>query len=423
MAKIKIILKVATALGVEAALLFAASVPVRRAEAVTSGTAATSTTAAPPTAAAAPPAVSKPFYYAVWLPFWQSQNGAGDIALHLETLHEVSPFSYEVNSNGALIDDLKINNGSWDPWLSAVRDNGTKIIPTIAWLDGGPIYRMLSSARRRRALEDTITALVRSKNFDGVDIDFEAMTSTTKPYYSLFIQGLAIRLHPIKKSLACTVVPRTPVSSLYDSDPLPDVYYAENYAVLNQYCDEVRLMAYDQGPIDVKLDAAKGNGVLYAPTADPAWVTKVIRQATAEINPRKIMLGVPTYGYEYQISWAAGATTYERVRSFTYSQAMDRADGLGIAPYRNNAGELSFTFTTSTHVSGVPLILTAIVASTMPSALLAPNPASSTTFFVSFSDASSTADKIALAKKFGLRGAVLFKADGQMDPATWAVMK
>ena len=373
-------------------------------------------------------AAAKPFYYGVWLPFWQSQNGAGDISLHLETLHEVSPFSYEVNSDGTLVDDLRINNGSWDPWFSAVHANGTKIIPTIAWLSGGPIYRLLSNSTKRQALENNIAALVKSEHFDGIDIDFEAMTSSTKPYYSTFIYGLALRLHPAGKSLACTVVPRTPERSLYESNPLPPVSYAEDYTALNKYCDEVRIMAYDQGPIDVKLDASKGNGTLYAPTADPAWVEKVIQLAITQISPKKIMLGIPTYGYEYQVSWTAGATTYERVRSFTYTQAMDRADSLGVAPYRNNAGELSFTFASSTHITGVPLYLTAIVASTVPD-VLAPfsqstsSAVSSTTFFASFSDASSTAAKIALAKKYGLRGAILFKADGQMDPATWGVMK
>jgi spore germination protein YaaH len=367
-------------------------------------------------------AATQPFYYAVWLPFWQSKSGAGDISIHLNSLHEVSPFSYEVGANGALIDDLRIGNGSWDPWFSAVRDNGTKIIPTIAWLNGDAIYNLLSDGPERRALENMVAALVKSKKFDGIDIDFEGMPSSTKPYFSTFIYGLALRLHPSGKMLSCTVVPRTPVSSLYDSNPLPTVGYAENYITLNKYCDEVRVMAYDQGTIDIKLDASKGNGALYAPTADPAWVEKVIKETLQYINPRKVMLGIPTYGYEYQVSWNMGATTYERVRSFGFFDAMDRAVSLGIEPYRNNAGELSFAYASTTHVSDIPIVLTSIVASTQPAALATVDPNATTTFFVSFSDVSSTADKIALAKKYGLRGAVLFKADGQMDPAIWGIM-
>ena len=369
-------------------------------------------------------AVSQPFYYGVWLPFWQSQNGASDISLNLNVLHEVSPFSYAVRTNGTLVDDLNIGNGSWDPWFSAVRSAGAKIVPTVAWLDGSTIKALLANGPQRRALEDRIATLAANEKFDGIDIDFEGMPTTTRPYFSLFIEGAAMRLHAAGRSLACTVTPRTPLSSLYDSAPLPTVIYAENYTVLNQYCDEVRVMAYDQGTIDITLDASKGDGTLYAPVADPAWVRKVIQQTIAYINPKKVMLGIPTYGYEYQVSWNMGATTYERVRSFDFFDAMDRAEENGVEPSRNNAGELSFTFASSTHISGVPLSLTAIVASTLPAAL-APglaNAGASTTFFVSFSDAQSTADKIKLAKEYGLRGAILFKADGQVDPAIWGVM-
>jgi hypothetical protein len=367
------------------------------------------------------------FIYGVWLPFWQSQSGAQDISLNLDSLNEVSPFSYEIVAGGAILDDLKINNGSWDAWFSSIRDLGIKNIPTIAWFDTNGIYNLLSSAKQRQAEENAVAALVRQRGFDGIDIDFEAMPPATQPYYSLFIQGLAERLHPAKKLLTCTVVPRTPPSSLYATPPTT-IIYPENYTVLNTYCDEVRLMAYDQGPIDLQLDASRGNGVLYAPVADPAWVTKVIAQATASISPKKIMLGIPTYGYEYEVSWQNGATTYKRVRSFTYLGAMDRIDDISATVYRNNAGEQSFTFASSTYIKVGP-VLTSVVSSTEPKELISLNSgnidgtASTTLFFVSYPDATSAATEIALAKKLGLKGAIFFKADGLLDPMTWQVMK
>jgi spore germination protein YaaH len=361
-------------------------------------------------------------YYGVWLPFWKAQAGQQDIAVHLDSIDEISPFSYEVGSNGALIDDLGIGSGDWFGWLGAIHDSHTKVIPTIAWFDGPAIYSLLSNTKKRQAHEDTIAALVKAEKFDGIDIDYEGMTTSTKPYYSLLVKGLAMRLHPMGKKLSCTIVPRTPVSSMYESNPLPDVQYAEDYVELNKYCDQVRIMAYDQGTLDIKLDAQKGNGNLYAPTADTDWAEKVIKDAVKTINPKKIMLGAPTYGYEYKVSWLLGATTYARVRSFTFIQAMDRADSLGIQPTRNNAGELSFTFASSTQVN-ISLALTSIVASTLPTALASQNSATPTTFFVSFSDAQSTADKIKIAKKYGLRGVILFKADGEMDPGAWDIMQ
>jgi spore germination protein YaaH len=229
---------------------------------------------------------------------------------------------------------------------------------------------------------------------------------------------LAQRLHPAGEKLTCTVVPRTPPSSLYVTVPAT-IVYPENYTVLNQYCDEVRLMAYDQENVDLNLDASKGgDGTLYAPTADPDWVTKVVQLALQSISPKKIMLGIPTYGYEYEVSWAGGVTTYQRVRAWDFFGAMDRADSLGIATTRDNAGELSFTFSSTTYIQEPP-ILTSYVSSTEPAILKAVNPNATTTFFVSFPDAVSELQKVTLAKKYGLRGVMFFKADGDIDPAIW----
>jgi spore germination protein len=362
-----------------------------------------------------------PFYYGVWLPYWQSVNGAQDVAQNLTTLDEVSPFSYEIGTGGMLIDDLGIGQGNWIPWFSAVRELGIKIIPTIAWFDGNGIYNMLSNTKTRQAEENKIAALVKSQGFDGIDIDFESMTEGTRPYYSLFIEGLAQRLHPQKKILTCTVEARTPPVDLYQTIP-DSIIYPENYTVLNQNCDEVRIMAYDQDTINLTLDNEKGNGQLYAPVVDPAWVSQVLSMTLPYINPKKVMLGVPTYGYEYEVSWANGITDYSRVRAFDYLDAMDRADSLGITPTRNNADELSFTYTSSTYIQVSPILDTTVFSASQPAILSGPNSSTSTTFFVSFPDSQSIADEIALAKKAGLRGVMLFKADGDIDPLTWQYM-
>lgn len=359
-----------------------------------------------------------PFYYGAWVPYWTGQAGEQQIAVNLDSLNEVSPFSYEIVDGGTIQDDLGIDKGLWTAWISAVQSGGVKVIPTIAWFDTNGIYNLLSVASTRRAEETSIAQLAQANGFDGIDIDFESMSPATRPYYSLFIEGLSDRLHAENKVLTCSVVPRDEPSSVYTVVP-PNLSYAENYPLLNQYCDEVRLEAYDQGTTDLKLDASKGgNGQLYAPVADPDWVTKIIQYAIQYINPRKIMLGIPTYGYEYEVSWSNDVTTYQEVRAWDYFGAMDRADSLGIAPVRDNAGELSFTFTSSTYIQE-PLDLTSFVSSPEPAALTTSNQNASTTFFVSFPDATSELQKVALAKQYGLRGVMFFKADGDIDPAIW----
>ena len=367
-------------------------------------------------------ATKTPFYYAGWLPFWKKQNGAQDISGNLYKFHELSPFSYEVRADGTLIDSLKITEGFWPAWLSAVRDSGVKNIPTIAWFNGPAIHKLLSNKKTRIAHEDLITKLVKDMKFDGIDIDYEAKLAETKSYFSLFIQGLAIRLHPLKKILTCTVEARTPLTSLLGGVP-KDTRTANDYVALNKYCDEVRIMAYDQGLIDGLLDRKKGNGNLYAPVADPEWAKKTVQEALKYISPKKIMLGIPTYGYEYEVSWADGFTTYKRLRSHTFFQALDRAVNVKAVPLRNSAGEVSFAYATSTTVGKISASLTWNISSTQPAFIASTSAQGLYTRYVSFSDSKSAADKIALTKKMGLRGVVFFKFDGEQDPLLWKEMK
>lgn len=363
------------------------------------------------------------FYYAGWLPFWRKQSGAADTAINLDRIREISPFSYEVNENGTLRDSLKIKEGFWPGWLSAVRDLRVKIIPTIAWFDGGGIHKMLANKKTRVKHEDIIAKLVSDQKFDGIDIDYEGKMAKTNPYFSLFIKGLALRLRPHKKILSCTVEARTPPSSIYNTIP-EKLEYANDYAALNKYCDEVRIMTYDQGTIDLKLNASKGNGNLYSPVSDADWVLKVIKETTKTISRKKLMLGIPTYGYEYEVSWNNGITTYRRLRSLNFFKAMNIAESVGLSPERNNAGELGFTYTTSTFVEVSP-ILRSDVSSTQPNGIPLSNLNSTTsvTRFASFSDGESARQKIELAKKYGLRGVAFFKFDGEFDPTLWNEMK
>ncbi len=366
-------------------------------------------------------AATAPLKYGVWLPFWKAKSGASDVSLYLNELSEVSPFSYAIGNGGrTIIDDAHLNDGSWNGWFIAAHQLGVKIIPTVAWFSGQTMYDYLSNTRTRIAQENAISNLARTQKFDGIDIDYEAKLPKIKPYFSLFIEGLAMRLHAQGKLLTCTVEPRSPATDIWAGTPPDPLPYSDDYVTFNKYCDEVRVMAYDQGNVDLYMNALKGNGQLYAPTADPAWVARVLQETMRWVSPKKIMLGVPTYGYEYQVSWKNGVTTYERVRSFTFLQAMDRADILGIAPTRDNAGELSFTYQTSTHISGIPPILISQVTSTEPAALKLPTTGNATTtMFVSFSDSQSALTEINLAKKYGLRGVIFFKADGELDPAIW----
>jgi len=360
-----------------------------------------------------------PLKYSAWLPFWKKGEGARDFALRMEKFTSISPFSYEVNPNGTLKDSLRIENGSWDGWLDAVKDGGIKVIPTIALLDGDAVHALLSNKARRIKHEDIIAKLVKDNNFDGIDIDYEDKWAKTKDYFNTFIYGLSIRLKPMGKTLTCTVESRMPLADRFKNPP-KTMEYANDYKTLNKYCDEIRIMAYDQQAVDITLNAKKGNGELYMPVADPDWVEKVIKETIKMVPAKKIMLGIPSYGYEYEVSWNDGIATYKRLRSRTFVQAMAHADNLGLQPTRTSWGELALTYATSTPIDVSKNLIYGLASLTAPKGLFE---TPTVTRFLTISDAKAMEDKIKLAKKYGLKGVVFFKMDGDIDPAVWNLLK
>jgi spore germination protein len=344
------------------------------------------------------------FIYSGWVPYWKKTTGAADISANLARLSELSPFAYEVQADGTLRDSLKTGEAPWPELFAAMRQRGQKIIPSVLWLKGDEMYKTLSVTSTRSA--HLANVLMVAKDYDGIDIDYENKTVATKAYFSAFIQELSTALHAEKKILACTVEPRTPDTSRFKVVP-KDVAFANDYKVLAKYCDEFRIMAYDQRNIDLKLNAAKGKNLLYAPVADTDWVKKVVAETTKYVSPKKIMLGIPTYGHEYVANDSGPYRTYDRVRALTYKDAMELAARVGQKPARNLAGEMSFSY---------------YVAPTSTLAN-AGSVAKGATHVVWWSDAKAVEAKIALAKKLGLKGVVLFRFDGESDPAIWSKLK
>jgi spore germination protein len=347
----------------------------------------------------AAPLTTFAFSYGGWIPYWNRTLGTNDVVtrFNIKPFAEIDPFSYEVKQDGTLIDKIKLADAPWPDFLAQARKMKMKIVPSVALFDADQIHYLVSNTKRRQAHEDIIANMVIANNFDGVDIDYEQKDSADKGYFSTFIYGLYLRLHPKGKILSCTIEPRTPLASLYEEwQEVPKTVDRSNdLAKLNKYCDEIKVMAYDQGFVDKKLNKAKGSDRFYAPVADPDWVKKVLQETLKEVSAKKLVLGIPTYGYEYEVILGGEKPIYKRVRSIGYQDAMALASSTNAILTRNSAGELSFTY----------------------------NIIGNSARLVWFSDAQSAADKIKLAKNMGLRGVFFFKFDGELDPATWSKMK
>lgn len=363
----------------------------------------------------AAPVHAATFETAGWVPYWRYATGTTDALVHLDALSEVNPFVFTLKSDGTLVDSGPLATTTWQTLITAAQAKKVRVIPTIMSGNGAFMHSQLSNATRRRALEDRIAAMVNDGGYDGVDIDFEAKKAETKKYFSTFLKGLAQRLGP-KKWLICTVEARTPPADAFAEVPVK-LEYSNDYKAIGKYCDRVRIMAYDQQSADLSLNF-EHLGYLYAPVADPAWVEKALRLAMKEIPKNKLVLGIPTYGYEYDVVGdPEHGYTYDILWTFNQRYAIELATENNIMPQRQSTGEMAFSYHAPSDLVTTPSGAT--VSATSGELVRAPTTVASTFRYVVWEDASAIQSKIALAQRLGIRGVAVFKIDGGEDMGMW----
>lgn len=363
-----------------------------------------------------------------WIPYWRSATGTADVLPHLDLITEVNPFVYSVKTDGTIVDNGGMDKEPWTSFIAAAKAKKVRVIPTIMWSNPDAMHAILRSAPLRQALEDRIAKLVMDNDYDGIDIDFEGKHADEKEYFSLFLKGLYQRMGT--KWVTCAIESRTPIDArYYGAEIPPDAgIYANDFKAINKYCDRVKVMAYDQQGIDLELSAAAASSSqVYAPVADPFWVRKVINLMAKDISRNKLMIGVPTYGYEYDVTaYAGNQYTYDILWTFNPGYAWPIAQQYNVTPVRNSAGELQFTYFSNgtgngntvqpVSLNNIPGALLAAVAS---SAYAATNNSHQTFRLMDWPDAVSIAGKAELAADLGVRGIAIFKMDGGQDPGMW----
>jgi spore germination protein YaaH len=358
-----------------------------------------------------------------WIPYWKVADGTKDARAHLDVLTEINPFTLSVTTEGEIKDLGGMKKSAWKKLFKEARKQDVAIIPTIMWSDTASIQRILSDKELRKEHIDNIVAFIKKGKYDGVDIDYEGKRPETRDHYSAFLTELKKKLG--SKTLACTIEARTPSVDLYGSTG-SIAYPANDFEVIGKVCDQVRLMTYDQQRADQTLNASEGTP--YVPVADIDWVKKVAQLTAQTIPKSKIMLGVATYGREWEVEVTANGTNgYTSQWSVTHDYAMDYAEEIDIEPLRNNAGELSYTYLATSSPfrnilksykapSGTPEANKAIQQA-LSYAKATGN--SAIVNVVWWSDAGAIESKLDLAESLGLRGISIFKVDGTEDDELW----
>lgn len=198
--------------------------------------------------------------------------------------------------------------------LNFTREKGIKTHASVVLMDKNALHQLLSSPKNRANLIGNLLDRVKKDNYDGVDIDFEFINPTDAPYFTLFLQELKTALGP-EKQLSVAVFARTA------SDKWPTPY---EYKKIGNIADLVIVMAYDYS---YKTSAP-------GPVAPLWWVENVVDYMTANIAREKILLGMPTYGYDWAPGVSAVTITAPRLAQLKQTYKLSESfDQKSFSPY------------------------------------------------------------------------------------------
>ncbi|MGY0488812.1 glycosyl hydrolase family 18 protein [Streptomyces sp. WG-D5] len=256
----------------------------------------TLTAATPATHAAAP---APPRTVSAWLPYWDQENAYRNALAHAAQIRTISPFWYEAKSATRVTG----HPGAGERRIvDGLHERGIEVVPTVMEQQKtDDLASVLIDDKTRTRHIDALLDVVRSRDYDGLDIDYESIAMASddtyravRTGYTAFATELCGRLHAADKKCFLTVTPKTRgTGRIWD------------YKKLGAVADRVRIMAYN-------LHNALGTP---GPLSSPQWYDEILTLATDQVPLDKLEMGLPAYGWD----WKVGSK--ERARHVTSKSA------------------------------------------------------------------------------------------------------
>jgi spore germination protein YaaH len=295
--------------------------------------------------------------------YYYAADQAADRSLHsnLARLDIIAPHWLTVDETGTVV--AKVPPAA----VPVLRSSRAVILPSVM---------VTNRAAGRAILTDpaigatTIANLVASiATWDGLALDFEGLDAADRQGLTRFIHQLGAALAAAGKTYAIALPAKT-------QDTRTGWSGAYDYRAIANAADLYLVMAY-------------GYAVGSSPpgsTAPMNWVTSSMAYAVSEISPDRLILGIPFYGYDWNVTQGPPA------RALRFDQVRELLDATGAVPeldQRTRSRTFRYESNGDRHE-------------------------------VWYEDAESLAAKLELVGRFRLAGVGAWRL-GQEDPAFWPI--
>jgi spore germination protein YaaH len=299
---------------------------------------------------------------------------------HADQISIISPQVFFFDSTGGL-------RGQIDPRLVAkAREKGVKVVPLVMnpGFDQPLIHRILTNPEARRRSIESMVALCRDNKFDGIQFDVENVHVTDKAAFTSWVRESADALHRVACSVSAAVVPRS------SENPGPTAYHrwmfdnwrgVYDYKPLADALDFISFMTYAQHT----------GGTPPGPVAGYTWMEDCLKYVLSlGVPPNKISLGVPAYSDWWYPTYNAKDGARMRGNDIGYVAVMDTLSRRRATPEWDDREKALHASWSNAGVYEYAWI----------------------------EDARAFEAKVALARRYGLRGYSVWVL-GSEDPKVW----
>ncbi|HEV8065445.1 MAG TPA: glycoside hydrolase family 18 protein, partial [Acidimicrobiales bacterium] len=220
--------------------------------------------------------------------------------------------SVDVSGHATLVENASVNgwndleNGGASALVTAGHAAGSRVLLSLFAENEsviGPLCSAGAGAGAKLAAE--VAPLLRSDNFDGVDLDIEGTDTGDRTGYVGLVKGFSEALRA--GNPAWTLMVNTYPQSAMDPTSFFDVQ------ALSPYVDEMFVMGYDMDNTSVASAGAPLTGW------DPDDALALASYVYAGLG-RKTILGIPFYGYDFPVTSShPGAATTGAAVAVTYA--------------------------------------------------------------------------------------------------------
>lgn len=173
--------------------------------------------------------------------------------------------------------------------IKSGRDSNKIIYPLISFENTASGKKILNSKTLMEKAAANITGFTRNQSFPGIHLDFEYIDSSYADKLAIFIKTINDNCGELKLTMALypLVDFNSPYAGFHDIE------------LLAPHIDEAVIMCYDMHRPDTKS----------GPVTDITWIEKNIIHLLKFLPSRKIILGIPAYGYLWSDDSSARAVS------------------------------------------------------------------------------------------------------------------